>query len=72
MKYAVDQIIDDIVIIENIETQEKKEVSIKYLPKNIKEGNILIEELTYKLDLKEEKKRRERIKNKLEKLKNNL
>lgn len=72
MKYAVDQIIDDIVIIENIETQEKKEVSIKYLPKNIKEGNILIEELTYKLDLKEGKKRRERIKNKLEKLKNNL
>lgn len=72
MKYAIDRIIDDIVIIENIETKEKKEISIETLPKNIKEGNIIIEKITYKLDSEEEKKRREIIKNKLKELKNNL
>ena len=52
MKYAVDEIIDEIAIIENIETEEKKEVSIKVLPKNIKEGNVVVENITYKLDTK--------------------
>lgn len=69
MKYAVDEIIDEIAIIENIETEEKKEVSIKVLPKNIKEGNVVVENITYKLDTKEEEIRRRIIKDKLERLK---
>ncbi|MCI8460483.1 MAG: DUF3006 family protein [Bacilli bacterium] len=69
MKYAVDEIIDEIAIIENIETEEKKEVSIKVLPKNIKEGNVVVENITYKLDTKEEEIRRKIIKDKLERLK---
>lgn len=69
MKYAIDQIIDDIALLENIETKEKKEVLIKNLPKNIKDGSIVIEDITYKLDTTEEKNRRETIKNKLERLK---
>ena len=69
MKYAVDEIIDEIAIIENIEKKKKKEVSIKVLPKNIKEGNVVVENITYKLDTKEEEIRRKIIKDKLERLK---
>ena len=43
MKYAIDQIIDNIAILENIETKEKLEVDTKLLPKNVKEKNVLVE-----------------------------
>ena len=41
MKYAVDSIVDDIAVIEEIETGDKKEVSLEILPEEIQEGNIL-------------------------------
>lgn len=69
MKYAVDQIIDGIAVLENLETKEKKEIGISELPHNTKEGSILIEEKVYKIDSKEEDKRRKMLRNKLERLK---
>lgn len=70
MKYAVDQIIDQIVILEKIKTKEKKEEKKEKLPNTIKEGTILTyENSIYKIDRKEEQKRRERIQKKLEQLK---
>ena len=71
MKYAVDRIIDDIVVLENIETKEKKEVNIANVPKTIKEKNILIYiNGKYIIDKEEEKIRTLRIIEKLNKLKN--
>ncbi len=69
MKFAVDEIIDNIAILENIETKEKKEVDLSILPKNIKEGNIVLEGEKYKLASDEEKTRRDAIREKLERLK---
>ena len=68
-KYAVDEIIDNIVIIENIITKEKKEVEKDLLPINIYEGCILVEKNIYEMDLDEEEIRRNRIREKLAKLK---
>ena len=67
--YAVDEIIDDIAILENIETKEKEEVDIKKLPKEVREGSIIVKEHIYKLDNEYEKKRREDLRNRLNKLK---
>lgn len=69
MKYAVDRIIDNIAVLENIETKEIKEVELSILPENIKEGNIVKEETTYILDKEEENIRRQRIAEKLNRLK---
>ncbi len=41
MKFSVDQIIDEICILENIETGEIREVNVKDLPTGIHEGAIL-------------------------------
>lgn len=69
MKYAIDRIIDDIVVLENIETKTPKEVNISLLPENIKEGNIIVfENKEYKLDLTEEELRRKIIQEKFNKL----
>lgn len=70
MKYSIDRIENNIAIIENITTGEKKEIEISKLPDNIKEGNILIEEENnYYLDYEEEEKRRKNIKSRFENLK---
>ena len=42
MKYAVDKIIDEIAVIEDMETREMKEVNLELLPEEIQEGNILV------------------------------
>ena len=64
MKYAVDEIIDNIVTLEDIETKEKKYIDIY-------DGAVLIyEDDTYKLDISEETLRRKRIIEKLNRLKN--
>ena len=42
MKFAIDQINDEIAVLENIETAEKKELNLNELPPNIKEGTILV------------------------------
>lgn len=71
MKYAIDQIIDNIAILENIETKEKLEVDIKLLPKNVKEKNVLVEKNgKYFKDKKEEEARLKRIEEKLKRLQN--
>ena len=71
MKYAVDRIEENIVVLENISSGEIVNEDIKKLPKNIKEGNILIKENDkYTLDLDTEKDRREDFKSRLERLKN--
>lgn len=72
MKYAVDRIIDNIAIIENINTLEKKEIDITILPFSIYEGAILTyQDNIYKLDEPEEEKRRRIILEKFNKLRNN-
>lgn len=71
MKYAIDQIIDNIAILENIETKEKLEVDTNLLPKNIKEKNILVEKNgKYFKDKKEEAAILKRIEEKLKRLQN--
>ena len=71
MKYAVDEIIDNIVTLEDIETKEKKYIEKELLPEDIYAGAILIyEDDTYKLDISEETLRRKRIIEKLNRLKN--
>lgn len=70
MKYSVDKIENNIALLENIETGEKKEISLSNLPANLKEGNILLEEENnYSLDYAEEEKRRKNIKSRFENLK---
>ena len=71
MRYAIDEIINDIVILEDIETGEPKEVKISQLPNNIHDGNILIyENDEYKLDIQYEIERRQLLQEKLNKIKN--
>ena len=71
MKYAVDRIEDDIVVLENITSGKIINENIKKLPKNIKEGTILIKkDNEYSLDLNTEKERREDFRSRLERLKN--
>lgn len=71
MKYAVDRIEEEIVILEDINSKDKKEVNINKLPNNIQEGNIVIfnEDNKYILDEQEENIIRKRIMDKFNKLK---
>lgn len=70
MKYAIDKIENNIVLLESLEDKTKKEVSIDILPKDIKEGTILTyDNNEYKIDLDTETKRKESIKNKFAMLK---
>ena len=72
MKYALDRIEEDIAILENIKTGEKRKISIFNLPQNIHEGTILKKENnTYLIDTKEEEKRRKLIEDKFKKLRGN-
>ncbi len=69
MKYAVEKIEEDIVVLESLEDRTKKEVQISELPENIKEGNIITyENELYKKDEELERQRRETIKNKFDML----
>lgn len=72
MRFVIDRIIDDIVIIENIETLEKKEVDIELLPSSIHEGNVLdyINNM-YVLEKHEEEKRRNLIEERFKRLRSN-
>lgn len=70
VKFSVDRIIDNIVIIENLETKELLEINIKELPENIKDGTILkLENNQYILDETTQKIREETIREKMERLK---
>ena len=70
MKYAVDSIVDDIAVIEEIETGDKKEVSLEILPEEIQEGNILAyRDGEYYIDRQYEAVRRQSLEEKMEELK---
>lgn len=70
MKYVIDRIEDNIVICQNLETKEMVEIEKKLLPQNIKDGNVLLfENNEYKLDLDEEEIRRQRIRERFNRLK---
>ena len=72
MKYAIDKIIDNIIILENIETGSKLEITKKELPFPIHEGLIIIyKDGLYIKDETEEEKRRKMIKEKFKRLRNN-
>lgn len=69
MKFAVDRIEGEYAILENIETGEKKEELLTFLP-IVKEKDILIfEDNLYKKDDAERQRRMEEIREKLERLK---
>lgn len=71
MKYAVDKIIDDIVVLEEITTGEIIEKKLMELPDNISEGNIVVfSNNKYVLDKDKELLRKESLRERLEKLKN--
>lgn len=70
MKYAVDKIDNNIVLLESLLDKTKKEVSINILPDNIKEGSIITyENNIYTKDEEQEQQRRTIIKNKFDMLK---
>lgn len=70
MKFSVDRIEDNIVVLESIENNEIREVDISLLPEGIKEGSILVlNNDIYELDLNEEELRRKRIQEKFNRLK---
>ena len=70
MKYAVDRIIEDIVVLENIETGELVEIKKHELPNEVHEGSILVKkDDVYILDENTEKERRESLRERLERLK---
>ena len=72
MKYAIDRIEENIAILENINTKEKLEININELPKEIKEGSILVfKDNKYIIDEAEEENRRKIILEKFNKLKRN-
>ena len=72
MKYAVDRIIEDIVVLENIKAGEILEVNVKKLPKDIHEGSILVKDNdNFIVDLDTENERRESLRERLERLKGN-
>lgn len=70
MKYAIDRIENNIAILEDIQTKERIEIETSLLPRNVKEGNILIQkDNEYILNESEEDIRRKRIMEKFNKLK---
>ncbi len=70
MKFAVDKIENDIVILENVSDNSILEVNVKNLPEGIKECDIIrLENNKYVLDNNEKNERLRRIKLKMESLK---
>lgn len=70
MKYTVDRIENDIVVLETFDTLEMVNVEKKLLPPNIHEGSILYyENNKYIIDKHEEEKRRKKIEEKFNHLK---
>ena len=70
MKYVVDRIEEDIVVLENLKTREITNIKITELDFKVREGNILsYENNKYTLDLNTEKLRKEKLRNRFNKLK---
>ena len=66
MKFSIDRIENEVVVVENIETKEIKEIHKNLLPSSIHEGTILVFVDNYYI---EEEKRLTRIKEKFNRLK---
>ncbi len=72
MKYSIDRIENNIVVLECIYTKEIIYVDKKNLPDNIKETDILsLDEDGYKIDFLEKKGKINLLKSKMSKLKKN-
>lgn len=70
MKYVIDKIENDIVLLESINDNNMTEVDIKLLPEGVKETDVLIfDGDSYILDNKAKEDRLDRIREKMEKLK---
>ena len=67
MNYSVDRIENDIIILQNLDTKEMKEINKKSLRYNVKEGDILV----YKdnIYIKDDNLKQDRLKMLEEKLK---
>lgn len=69
MKMVVDRIEGKIAVCENVEKREMIEVAIELLPKQCKEGSVILyENGEYLLDIEGEEERKQRIKEKMKKL----
>lgn len=69
MRYAVDEIIDNYVRLENLDNGDIINVDISLFPRNIKEGNIVVKKEKYIIDYKYERERRQNILDKLNNVK---
>ena len=69
MKYCVDRIEDNLVVLENLENESIIEIDKKKLQDDIHEGSIVIyKDNEYYIDNEEEQKRKESIKNRFSNL----
>ena len=72
MKYAVDRIINDIAILENIETNEMCEIDISTLPFSIYEGAVIsLKNGIYYLEENVEARRRKMIEDRFKRIRDN-
>ena len=72
MKYSIDRIEGDVVILDNIETDEIIEVSKSMFDFEVKEGNIVsLVGNKYVLDFNEEVRRRSSLRERMERLRRN-
>lgn len=71
MKYIVDRIYDDYVVLENYDTKEMTDIKKELLPDDIRDGNVLIYvNDTYYIDKSLEETRRISIQERFNKLRN--
>lgn len=70
MKFVVDRIEEDIAVLENIEDKQIVNVRLELLPKNVKESDVLkYNDNKYFLDNNEKQARLDRIREKMQMLK---
>lgn len=70
MRFVVDRIEEEIVILESLETKDIIEAEKDALPKEVHEGSVLVyENEEFKMDEETENKRREDLMRRLERLK---
>lgn len=69
MRYVIDEIIDDKVILESLSDRSVIVVDISFLPEKIHEGSVVLKKEKFELDLDYEYKRKKLLTDKLNKLK---
>ena len=68
MKYVIDRIEEDIAVLQDLKSKEMLNINIKELPTNIREGSFLIKNKIFKIDKKEEDRRRQELRKRFNKL----